>query len=276
MTDPGSCLVNGKAGQLISIHDRGLQFADGVFETLAVQNGLALCWDEHFQRLQTGCERLSLPCPEKEQLAREAAQLCRGLDLAVLKIMLTRGEGGRGYLPVSGERPNRVLLTYDWPAYPAQYPAEGIHSFICKRRIGHNPALAGIKHLSRLEQVLLRKEVADAAFPEGVALDPFANVIEGSMSNLFLVKGGTLITPDLTRCGVAGVIRERIIKMNAEQVTVREVKTDELYSADELFYCNSLIGIWPVKRLGEKRFKAHAVTFDIQSRLLCENNIARY
>lgn len=269
-------LVNGKRRDVISVHDRGFQFGDGIFETVAVQDGELLCWKEHFERLETGCRRLSIQCPAQDLLKNEARRLCQPVDLAVLKIIVTRGTGGRGYRPGKHVSGNRVLAIHDWPGYPPEYSRNGIHSCICHRRIARSPELAGIKHLNRLEQVLLRQEIAATPYPEGVALDLFDNVVEGAMSNLFIIKNGILITPDLSLCGVEGVIRRLIIAMNraaGNETVIREIKLEELLAADEIFYCNSLIGIWPVTRIGNKTFDSSKLTMEIMKKLAEDNRI---
>ncbi len=270
-------LVNGEPGDAISIHDRGLQFGDGVFETIAVQSGKLLCREAHFARLETGCRHLSIVCPDRNLLEREADRLCDSIASAVLKIIITRGTGGRGYQPPENISANRILSVHDWPIYPPAYYRQGIDSYICRRRIGHHPDFAGIKHLNRLEQVLLRREVAATPYPEGVVSDPYGNVIEGSMSNLFMVKNGKLITPDLSRCGVEGVIRKSIIELNesaGSETDIRAITREELFEADEVFYCNSLIGVWPVRRIGDKTFNSIDVSLELMRELTSDNRIA--
>ena len=270
-------LVNGEPGGVISIHDRGLQFGDGVFETIAVQSGEPLCLEAHFARLEAGCRHLSIACPDLDLLEHEALRLCRARQAAVLKIVVTRGAGGRGYGLPEEVTPNRILTVHERPDYPAAYYREGIPSYICARRLAHQTELAGIKHLNRLEQVLLRAEVASTSCPEGAALDPYGNVIEGSMSNLFMVKNGKLFTPDLSRCGVEGVIRKSIIERNEAagiETCIREIKPEELYEADEVFYCNSVIGVWPVRCIGDNVFSGIDTALEIMRQLTNDNLIA--
>ena len=270
-------LVNGEPGGVISIHDRGLQFGDGVFETIAVQSGEPLCREAHFARLEAGCRHLSIACPDRNLLEHEALQLCRAHEAAVLKIVVTRGTGGRGYGLPEEITPNRIMTVHERPDYPAVYYREGIPSYICARRLAHQPDLAGIKHLNRLEQVLLRAEITSTSCPEGVALGPHGNVIEGSMSNLFMVKNGKLFTPDLSRCGVEGVIRKSIIERYEAagiETGIREIKPEELYEADEVFYCNSVIGVWPVRCIGNKVFNGIDTALEIMKKLTSENVIA--
>ena len=268
-------LVNGLPGSLVSVHDRGLQFGDGVFETLAVQAGAPLYLEAHLRRLEAGCKHLHIACPARALLAQEASRLCADAQSGVLKIIVTRGSGGRGYQAPDSIPANRILTLHERPVYPPSFYREGIATFVCRRQLGDMPELAGIKHLNRLEQVLLRREVAATPYPEGVVTDQRGNVIEGTMSNLFMLKHGKLLTPDLSRAGIAGVVRGAIIeRCEAAGISTgtRDIKLDELYEADEVFYCNSVIGIWPVKSIGATVFDSIEKPLEIM-RTLTDNNI---
>ena len=270
-------LVNGLPGSLVSVHDRGLQFGDGVFETIAVQSGVPLYLEAHLQRLQAGCNRLHIAAPERTLLEQEASRLCAAAQSGVLKIIVTRGTGGRGYQAPDTIPANRILTLHERPVYPQSFYREGIATFVCRRHLGDVPELAGIKHLNRLEQVLLRLEVAATPYPEGVVTDQRGNVIEGSMSNLFMVKHGKLLTPDLSRAGIAGVIRGAIIEQCAAAgiaTGTRGIKLAELYQADEVFYCNSVIGIWPVRNIGATVFDSIDTALEIMTQLTDNNIIA--
>ena len=127
--------------------------------------------------------------------------------------------------------------------------------------------LAGLKHLNRLEQVLARAEWQDTAYAEGLLCDTSGRVIEGVFSNLFLIKDGELITPDLSRCGVAGVMRAEILQQAQSlgiSQTVRDVSYAELVAADEVFVCNSLYGIWPVCALATHDWPVGPLTRKLQ------------
>ncbi len=255
-------LVNGERENRISANDRGFLYGDGLFETLAVIDGKTCLWRRHMARLQLGCERLGISMPDHEQLWVEAEQEIAGTGRGVLKIIVTRGQGGRGYRPPAAVNPTRVLQLTPWPDYPDAAWRQGITARICHTRLGTNPALAGIKHLNRLEQVLARAEWQDSAIAEGIMLDVDERVIEGTMSNLFMICGGCLVTPDLSRCGTAGVMRELIIEVAgrlALPVIIKDVYLDDLLQADALFFSNSLIGIWPVKSLQERSFSLQVI-----------------
>ncbi len=252
-------LINGEAGDRIDVLDRGLQYGDGLFETLRVRAGRPCLWAAHLARLRRGCERLGIAMPAEARLRDEAGRLCAGLDDGVLKIVLTRGPGGRGYRPPRDARPTRLLAVFPAPDYPPQYAQAGVAARLCDTRLGLNPALAGLKHLNRLEQVLARAEWDEPGIAEGLMLDIEGNVIEGTMSNLFMVRAGRLCTPGLSRCGVAGVMRARVMaEAGAQGIPVEEgrIGLRDLAAADELFLTNSVIGVWPVRRLDGRDYVA--------------------
>ena len=251
----------------VSSRDRGLLYGDGVFETIAVHAGEPRFWSGHLQRLAAGCARLGLPLPDEGVLRGEAAALLAGHDAAVLKIIVTRGTGGRGYQPPDNAQPTRIVQRHPLPSWPPAYAASGVRARLCSTLLGSNPQLAGIKHLNRLEQVLARQEWRDPDINEGLLRDRDGHVIEGTMSNLFAVTGNTLVTPDLTACGVAGIMRSVVLEQAGRlgiATAVKPLPLAEVQQADELFLTNSLIGIWPVIELDNMAWQAGAVTRRLQ------------
>ncbi len=251
-------MVNGEMQTTLSVADRGLQYGDGLFETIALRGGVLEFWGDHMARLQQGAERLSIPQPDPDQLRAEAEQLIKmeEYDPGVLKIVLTRGVGGRGYLAPQPATPTRILSLTPFPYSEERQQAarkQGVRLHICNTRLGDNPTLAGIKHLNRLEQVLARNEWSDSTIAEGVVMNQQGQMVEGTMSNLFFVRDGEIITPDLSHCGVDGVIRRQLLQQFEQrgiEVAVRAVPLQELVVVDEAFCCNSLIGIWPIRQIG--------------------------
>ncbi len=245
-------LVNGEAADSLSIDDRALHYGDGLFETIAVIGGEPQLWHAHMTRLQAGGKRLGLPEIDVTELHREALIVCKGQARAVLKIIVSRGCGQRGYraLEQTGEL-TRIIMRTDWPAYPQPFYTRGIRLRLCTSRLGWNAQLAGIKHLNRLEQVLARSEWHDPEIPEGLMLDQAGQVIEGTQSNIFIVRAGCLLTPNLQQCGVAGVMRDYIME-TARSLSIPVSETTlslaDVHDADEVFMSNSLMGIWPVRR----------------------------
>jgi 4-amino-4-deoxychorismate lyase len=256
-------LVNGVPETRVPIADRGFQYGDGLFETIAVTDGRLEFWGRHMARLAQGCGRLGLPAPDAALLRREAERLCAQTARGVLKIMVTRGIGGRGYRLPDEVRPTRVLSLHPAPDYPADVAARGVQARVCETRLAIQPRLAGLKHMNRLEQILARAEWREPEITEGLMLDTEGAVIEGTMTNLFAVGGRGLRTPDLSSCGVAGIVRAVVLDLAREMKipcrTERLVLVDVL-AADEIFLTNSVIGIWPVARLGDKVFGVGEVT----------------
>lgn len=264
------CLINGERRESVAADDRGLHYGDGLFETLAVRDGACEFWDRHLQRLLLGCERLHIPVPEPDLLAAETRRLTQGVQRAVLKILLTRGSGGRGYRVAEPMRPTRILRLTDWPAYPAENAESGVRLRLCAQRLGDNPTLAGIKHLNRLEQVLARMEWDDPEIAEGLVMDHAERIIEGTFTNIFMVRNGMLVTPVLDRCGVAGVMRGVVMELAAaERIACEEgrITLDRLLGADEIFLTNSVIGIWPAHRFEGWRQPAGPLTRTLQTAL---------
>jgi 4-amino-4-deoxychorismate lyase len=261
-------LLNGEESDHITINDRGFQYGDGLFETIAVIKGRPIFFEQHLQRLTAGCSKLNIPKPDLNLLADEVYFVCNHAKQAVLKIIITRGAGGRGYRQPDVVEPTRVISLYPFPDYPAAYAELGIKLRFCDTRLGLNPALAGIKHLNRLEQIMARTEWDDPGIQEGIMLDINNHVIEGTMTNLFYAKGNEIFTASLNAAGVAGVTRAIIKNLIAEHdlsLIEHEFDREALLSADEIFVCNSIIGIWPVKQIGNLQFAVGNLTKQIQA-----------
>ncbi len=262
--------VDGKPAPGLSVRDRGLAYGDGLFETIRVRSARPQLLERHLQRLQDGCQRLGLAC-DLPALSAEILAFSATLGDGVAKLIITRGEGERGYAIPGVSAPRRVLLGSPAPAYPIENAEQGVRLFACATRLAEQPRLAGLKHLNRLEQVLARAEWQDPAFAEGLMRDMSGRVIEGVFSNIFLVRDGRLTTPALHRCGVAGVMRAEIIEQARQlqlAVQVQDIAFEQLLCADELFLCNSLFGIWPVRGLMEHRWSAGPLTRKLQGRLV--------
>jgi 4-amino-4-deoxychorismate lyase len=275
--EPIRVLVNGEASNAVATTDRGLLYGDGLFETIACVEGTLQFWQSHMQRLQSGCERLGIGNVDTDTLQEECLGLVDGVVRGVLKIIITRGTGGRGYRSPDNVTPTRIVQLHDWPEYPVTAQTEGVSTIICNTRLGQNPSLAGMKHLNRLEQVMARREWNDEVIREGLMLDNTGHVIEGTMSNVFLVSKGGLLTPDLTQCGVAGIMRAHVMGLAAQEnmtVDVTAITLAELQLADEVFVCNSLIGIWPVRRVEDIAFEKGPLTTRLQARLARPNGDA--
>jgi len=254
-------LVNGVASDSVAATDRGLAYGDGVFRTLLTKNGQPRWWQWHYRKLEHDCAALAISCPSAAVLAKEIALAAGRSGDEIVKIIVTRGSGARGYAPPQSPSPTRIVMTGSLPEYPEEFNRSGVKVHWCRTRMTSQPRLAGVKHLNRLENVLARAEWSDPAVPEGLMLDEGGNIIGGTMTNLFIVEGGQLLTPGLTRCGVAGVTRERVMEAARKQgVACREepITQARLSDAQEALLVNSVIGVWQIRECAGRSWNAGA------------------
>jgi len=258
---------DGKATITIPINDRGLQYADGLFETIALRAGKPRLWDFHVERLNTGCRRLAIEPPSPKELLKlvsEAIAKSRNeTQDALLKIIVTRGEGKRGYAPPNDTSTTVLIGIFERSKYPDSYYKHGVVTQVCSTRLSTQPLTAGIKMLSRVDQVLARAEWRDPGIAEGLMLEQGGSIICGTMSNVFIVSKGRISTPEITQCGVSGIMRRHILSLAIKHDVPTEVSrmpADMINTADEMFLCNSQFGIWPVSRCGGKTFGEWPVT----------------
>jgi 4-amino-4-deoxychorismate lyase len=164
----------------------------------------------------------------------------------VLKIICSRRSGGRGYAP-PGAASDRLMFRYPPPNEPLARWTEGVSVGLSQVTLGDQPALAGIKHLNRLEQVLASGD-RPPEHAEMLMCDAQGHVVCGTRSNLFWVASGVLMTPSLERSGVAGVMRQKILDFARQQgISTRTVsQAAREIRPDEAFLCNAVIGIWPI------------------------------
>lgn len=244
-------LINGEADATIPVADRGFQYGDGVFETIRIVNRQPVLWALHKQRLTAGCEFLKIPLE-----LRLLEQELHGLLMAngacgIVKIIISRGQGGRGYAPPARPESLRALQFFPLPE-DLQRPNEiGVAVITCNHRISRNGQLVRLKHLCRIDQVIASAELPPQ-YAEGIMLTEDDEVIEGTRSNLFVVQGTQLATPCLTTAGIQGVMREYLLDRFASDgisVAQTRIALTELLAADGLFICNSVFGVLPVVKL---------------------------
>jgi 4-amino-4-deoxychorismate lyase len=255
--------IDGVRGETLPSDDRGLHYGDGLFESIGVRAGVARFLEAHLARLASGCVRLGIRFSSMAELRAEiAAALALAPPRAMLKIIVTRGSAiRRGYAPQGTESARRLMSLWPETALPTSV-AEGVALHRATFTLADNPTLAGIKHLSRIENVMAAGEVAAAGAFEALLLDGSGHVISGAMSNVFLVRDGQVATPRLDRCGVAGVMRGVVLRecaslgITAEE---RRMSLDALLAADEVFITNARVGVVPVLRVGEHSFHMTAV-----------------
>jgi 4-amino-4-deoxychorismate lyase len=263
--------VDGRRGAELSVFDRGLQYGDGLFETMACLNGQPRFLGRHLERLAGGCARLGLPAPPRALLETEIAAALEDCPRAVLKLIVTRGAAQvRGYAAPAAGPATRILLRDPWAPEDARARAEGVRVRLGALRLGENPLLAGMKHLNRLEQVLARQEWSDPAIAEALLFSSSEALISGTMSNVFLVHDGALATARLDRCGVAGIMRGVVGGLATEcgiDFQERRLTGADLQQAQEIFLTNALIGIRPVREVAGRTLGVGPVTRRLQETL---------
>jgi 4-amino-4-deoxychorismate lyase len=262
--------VNGRHGARLDIRDRGLQYGDGVFETLRIRAGRVRLLEYHLERLASGCRRLRIAEPSSRALRREIAAAAMRRREGVLKLIVTRGPGPRGYPATGRERTTRILTLHPLPHGLTSGGSAPARLRLCATRLGLNPQLAGLKTLNRLESVVARAEWNDARIWEGLLQDLDENIVCGTMSNLFLRRGPNLMTPLLDRCGVAGVMRRWVLETAGDlklRATERRVRWQDLRDAEEVFMSNAVIGVRPVAAIERGRQRLRYSVFETATRL---------
>ena len=240
--------------------NRGLNYGDGVFETMRVHRGELPLWPRHLARLREGAARLGIAMPDVDFIEGRIADMVWAVDAGVLKLLLTRGEGGRGYAPPLDAVPTWMLSLQPLPEVQV---ALRVHP--CETRLSMQPALAGIKHCNRLEQVLGRAEALRAGCDEGLMLDMAGNPVCATSANLLVLRDGRWRTPPVDACGVAGVLRGWLLAQGLVEVSA--LAPNDLVDADSVALCNAVRGILPMRALGAREWSPHPATDELQARL---------
>lgn len=265
-------LVDGQHGTQLDVQDRGLHYGDGLFETIACRAGRARFLELHLERLAQGCARLGINPVDLPDLARQVNALAAAEPASLIKLILTRGSAtARGYGAHGDERARSLLLQYRWPAEDPAPWKQGIAARTASGRLGENPALAGLKHLNRLEQVLIRGEWTDPQVREALVYSSSGWLVSGTMSNVFVVANGRIMTPAILTAGICGVMRRVVLReARGAGLEVAEMSLDAaaVAAAQEIFLTNARIGIWPVSVLDGRPLGVGPVTRRLQQLLL--------
>ncbi|WP_330982032.1 MULTISPECIES: aminodeoxychorismate lyase [Enterobacterales] len=250
-------MINGINQDFLSAGDRGLQFGDGCFTTARIQRGEIAFFTQHLERLQKTCAALFIPFTDWATLAEEMQALAKTADEGVLKVVITRGSGGRGYSTNGCQSPTRILSVSPAPAHYPRWQSEGITLALSPVRLGRNAMLAGLKHLNRLEQVLIRSHLEQTPADEAVVLDSEGWVTECCAANLFWRAGDTVFTPRLDQAGVNGIMRQHCLSLLAQsrfRVVEVNAREEAVSQADEVIVCNALMPVVPVNQFADARY----------------------
>lgn len=243
-------LINGIEQDTLAASDRAIQFGDGCFTTARIAGHNVQMLPAHLRRLQRACETLMIPYAQWQTLADEMQRMAHEQQSGVLKVILTRGVGGRGYSGSACQDPTRILSVSPYPAHYARWQQTGVALALSPVRLGRNPLLAGLKHLNRLEQVLIRSHLEQTDADEALVLDSDGWLTECCAANLFWRKGMDVFTPRLDQAGVNGIMRQHCMAQLAQspfRVVEVTVGADVLRDADEVLICNALMPLVPVR-----------------------------
>lgn len=251
--------VNGEKQDVVAASDRAVQFGDGCFTTARIRSGEVELFSAHIARLQQGCERLLITGVDWEMLQQEMVHAAADREDGVLKAIVTRGSGGRGYSAVGCASPTRIVSISAYPAHYLTLRESGARLALSPIRLGKNPQLAGIKHLNRLEQVLIRTRLEQTGADEALVLDTDGMLVECCAANFFWRIGEQVFTPDLSASGVNGIQRQRVMQKIADLgFTLSEVRAgvEVLEKADEALITNALMPVLPVRQIETWHFSS--------------------
>jgi 4-amino-4-deoxychorismate lyase len=245
------CLVNGIQQNHIDIENRGIAYGDGLFTTAKIINGHIQYLNAHIDRLLSGCKKLDITPPFKSELSQQLMAVGKNHSLAVLKVIITASSGGRGYARTENNGHELIIMIHDYPKHYDELTRKGINVGSSKQKIGINPMLGGLKHLNRLEQVLLRQELSIRGEDDLLVANIHDEVIEATSANMFFFLNEKLYTPDVTQSGVNGIMRQTILQRYPETV-VKAFNLNEVAEAEAMFICNCVMGIMPIARFNSR------------------------
>lgn len=250
--------VDGQVADSISIDDRGLAYGDGCFTTALIVNGEVAMLPQHLGRLIQQSQQLALPSFDLPLLKATIKQISAGITIGIVKVMITCGSGGRGYSRLGAEQAKVIVSLHDYPSFYHQWQKQGICVGISTQKLGINPMLAGLKHLNRLEQVLLRAELDQRPEDDLLATDINGHIIECCSANVFWLKAGQWYTPSLTTAGVAGLMRENIL-LHQPNIKQGHYLLAQLHNIEAMFISNAILAIVPVKVFNGRQLDISAV-----------------
>ena len=250
--------VNGQKTKTISLTDRGLSYGDGVFTTAKIVDGKVELLDLHIQRLQDSCQKLAIALPDFEKIEQELIDVAQHYQLAVIKVVISAGQGGRGYSRLGNSSANVIISVSNFPLHYEQWTKVGIEIGISEHRLGINPMLSGVKHLNRLEQVLIRAELDQRPEDDLLVLNIDDRVVETGCANIFWFVDDQLFTPEIKSSGVAGLMRYVILR-SINDVQVVSVSISALSECNAMFICNSVMGIIPVVKFEQRKLSISPV-----------------
>lgn len=243
-------IIKGRQGESVPASDRALHYGDGCFTTARVTAaGEVALLAAHLQRLQSDSQALSIPFSQWQTLEQDITETAKSNPDTVLKVLISRGSGGRGYGIEGADDPNWIVSIHPFPQHYADLRNQGIKVGISPVTLAEQPLLAGIKHLNRLEQVLSKIALQKTTWDDALICDNKGFLVEATAANLFWGENGQWFTPSLDKCGIEGVMRNHllaVLRSRNSDVRIKSALPSTLSRCTDMFICNSLMGIVPV------------------------------
>jgi 4-amino-4-deoxychorismate lyase len=244
-------LVNGKPSNQLDISDRAIAYGDGCFTTIAKVAGTIQLLDCHIERLKNGCLALDIRFDDWNSLEQQILEISAPIKNTVIKVIISRGVGGRGYSTLGAEHPNSILSLHDLPTHYDRWQDQGIRLGLSEVKLAKQELWQGTKTLNRLEQILVKQNSNDAVDDELIC-DTDDMIIETSAANIFWRVENQWFTADLVESGVVGVMRNHVMNAlanNSIKVQVVRAHYSMLAYASDVFICNSLMNVIPVREI---------------------------
>jgi len=260
--------INGKQDQNLSLGSRGLAYGDGVFTTAKVSQGKVLLLFTHIKRLIHSCQKLDIILPDFDMISAELTEIAQRFKHSVVKVIITAGQGGRGYSRLGCSSSTVIITFHPFPSNYDLWQRQGINLEVSDFNLGLNPSLAGIKHLNRLEQVLIRRELDQKQVDDLLVTDINGLIVETSCANIFWLHGDQFFTPDLSNSGVDGLIRQELLSKLPNSHIVK-ARLEDLANVDAMFICNSIMGIVPVREYQNRKLDINK-TLNLKNKLMSQ------
>lgn len=242
---------------VISPYDHGFLYGHGLFETMRVYNGRVFCLNEHLQRLADGGEVLGWPeWFDADHLSSSIYQTLEknGLQDASVRLTVSRGMGASRPDPLSCSQLTVVVFAMPIQPVSNEVYEQGWSLVTTHIRRNLTSPLCTIKTANYLDNILAKAEARQQGASDGLLLNTNGSIAEGTMCNIFFVKGGRLITPDKNSGLLPGITRAKVLQL-ADQAGIdieeRQVYPDELLRVSEVFLTSSLLEIMPVTMIDQ-------------------------
>ncbi|MBI3805159.1 MAG: aminotransferase class IV [Nitrospirae bacterium] len=248
----------------VSVFDRGFLYGDGLFETFRAYHGRIFLLSQHLERLAQGADRLALPLPTPSEIETILYQTLEknGLEEALLRLTLTRGEGEGGFDPERCEHPTLLVTARPFTGHPPERYRNGVTAAIVQIRRNAPATLdPALKSTSFLNNVIAKLEAKKEGAFEGLLMTLDGYLSEGSVSNLFWVRQGTLQTPSPAVGLLRGITREVVITLaHQKEIEVEEgfYRPEALLNADEAFLTNSSFELMPLTEVNGRKIGSGA------------------